>query len=169
MVQVDAQKSRQTTIQEWTKKDGNPSNPEGRKEVKAVPKTPQKRRMRGKLTKKEQLMMKKTHRDIGWLLSPPPEVRNHERVLEREVEVMEIVDGDKEERLERMRLRTLEWKAKHDCRGILTDLIGDAMMESDGRQQACRDLVMESVENAMMESRRRLCKELMMETIVTGA
>ena len=44
----------------------------------------------------------------------------------------------------------------------MAELIGD------WRQQACRDLVIESVENAMMESRRRLCKQLMMETIVTG-
>ena len=70
---------------------------------------------------------------------------------------MEIVDGDKEERLERLRLRTLEWRAQYDCRGILTDLTGEAMMESDWRQLACKELVMESVENSMMESRRRLC------------
>ena len=36
--------------------------------------------MKGKLTKKEQIVMKKTHRDIGWLLAPPPtpEIMNHE-------------------------------------------------------------------------------------------
>ena len=80
---------------------------------------------------------------------------------------MEVADGEREASLERMRLR--KWKAKHDCRRILEKLIGDAVMESDWRQQACKDLVMESVENAMMESRRRLYKELRMETIVTGA
>ena len=37
--------------------------------MKQIPKTSQKRRMKGKLTKKEQMMMKKTHRDIGWLLA----------------------------------------------------------------------------------------------------
>ena len=42
-------------------------------------------------------------------------------------------------------------------------------MESEWRQQACRDLVMEAVENAMMESRRRVCKQVTMETIVIGA
>ena len=51
--------------------------------MKQIPKTSQKRRMKGKLTKKEQLMIKKTHMDIGWLLAPPPppEFREHERVL----------------------------------------------------------------------------------------
>ena len=96
------------------------------------------------MTKKEQLKMKKTHRDIGWLLAPPPppEVTNHEKVLERELEVMEVADGEREERLERMRLRTLEWKAKHDCRGLLEELIGDAVVESDCKQEACKDMVM---------------------------
>ena len=67
------------------------------------------------------------------------------------------VEEVNKERLERLRLRTLEWRAQYDCRGILTDLIGEAMMKLDWRQQACEELVTESVENAMMESRRRLC------------
>jgi hypothetical protein len=42
-------------------------------------------------------------------------------------------------------------------------------MESEWRQQACRDLVLESVDNAIMKSRHSLCKELLEETILTGA
>ena len=94
---VDTQRSRQTSIQEWREKKEKLTNfiPEGMKDLKPVPKTSQRRRMKGKRTKKEQMVMKKTHRDKGWLLAPPPtpEIMNHERVIEREVE---IVDGEKD-------------------------------------------------------------------------
>ena len=115
--------------------------------------------------------MKKTHRDIGWMLSPPPppEVISHERVLDKEVEIMEVVDGEKEERLERMRQRTLEWKAKHECRAIIEDLIGDAMMESEWRQQACMEVVIDVMEGAVMESRLKMCKQLMLETVISNS
>ena len=125
----------------------------------------------GKLTKKEQRMMKKTHKDIGWMLSPPtpPEVINHERVLEKEVESMEVVDREKEERLKRVRRRALEWKVQNECRAIIEDLIGDAKMESEWRQGICRGLVLESVDDAILESRSRLCKEMLVETVLTAA
>ena len=78
---VDTQMSRQTSIQESTEKKEKLTNiiPEGRKDVKPAPKTSQRRRMKGKLTKKEQRVMKKTHMDIGWLLASPPtpEIMNH--------------------------------------------------------------------------------------------
>ena len=66
------------------------------------------KRQTGKLTKKEQKRMKATHKDIGLLLAPPKpmEVRRHEDALAKEVEVMEVVDEDREERLERVRIRT---------------------------------------------------------------
>ena len=46
--------------------------------------------------------MKESHRDIGWMVAPPPtpEARQHEGLLEREIEPMEVVDEAKEERLE---------------------------------------------------------------------
>ena len=115
--------------------------------------------------------MKRTHKDIGWMLSPPPppEVINHERVMEQEVESIEVVDAEKEERLERMKRRALEWRVRNECRAITDDLIGDATLGSEWRQQACWDLVQESADDAILESRHSLCKELLEETILTGA
>ena len=45
--------------------------------------------------------MKKKHRDITWLLAPPPtqETVNHEKAMASEAEKMDIVDEDREERL----------------------------------------------------------------------
>ena len=87
------------------------SNPVGRKEKqkKPSPKEPA-RRVRGKLSKKEQKAMKKSHKDIGWLLpSPPPmETVIHEKAMERETEDMEVVDEEREARIERMRRKALE-------------------------------------------------------------
>ena len=57
--------------------------------------------------------MKKMHRDISWLLAPPPpqEVIIHERVMEREVEEMEVVDEEREARVERMKRKSVEWRS----------------------------------------------------------
>ena len=82
---------------------------------------------------------------------------------------MGVVDGEKEERLERMKRRALEWKVRNECRAIIEDLIGDATLESEWRQQACWDLVLESADDAILESRNRLCKEVLVETVLTGA
>ena len=135
MAQEEGKRKKQTSIQEWAKKDdGVEKNiPEGRKEEKIVFKPIQKRRMKGKLTKKEQAKMKRTHGDIALLLAPPPpvETRNHDKVMAREVEVMEVVDEEREERLERVRLITLEWMDKHAGRGILMELMEAAVLESE--------------------------------------
>ena len=47
-------------------------------------------RKRGKLSKKEEVEMKKRHRDISWLLAPPPpqDIIIHEKVMAREMEEM---------------------------------------------------------------------------------
>ena len=68
-----------------------------------------------------------------------------------------------------MKRRALEWRVRNECRAIIEDLIGDATMESEWRQQACRDLVLESADDAILESRNRLCRELLVETVLTGA
>ena len=105
MAQEEGTRKKQSSIQEWTEKEDGVEEiiPKGRKAEKIVSKPIQKRRMKGKLTKKEQAKMKRTHGDIALLLAPPPpvETRNHERV-------MEVVDEGREERLERVRFRTLE-------------------------------------------------------------
>jgi hypothetical protein len=88
--------------------------PEGRKGANILPKTSKKIKS-GKLSKKEQKNMKKTHKDIGLLLAPPEplEVKRHEDVLAKEVKAMDVVDEEREERLERVHRRVLEWKTNH--------------------------------------------------------
>ena len=48
-----------------------------------------------------------------------------------------------------------------ECLAIIEDLIGDAKMESEWRQVTCRDLVLESADDAILESRSRLRKEVL--------
>ena len=79
---------------------------------------------------------------------------------------MEVVDEDREERLERVRRRTLEWKTNHLCRLIILDQMETAMVEAEWKQQMCAELVLEGVGIAVMESRMKSCKELLMETVV---
>ena len=73
--------------------------PEGRKieTITSTSKPSQRKRTKGKLTKKEQKRMKQTHGDIALLLAPPKplEVRKHEKTLAKEVEVMEVVDEER--------------------------------------------------------------------------
>ena len=42
-------------------------------------------------------------------------------------------------------------------------------MESEWRQVTCRDLVLESADDAKLMSRSRLCKEVLVDTVLTGA
>ena len=96
------QKSSQSSIKEGTQqeKDEERTIPEGRKEIGKKPPPPL-RRVKGRLSKKEQVEMKKKHRDIAWLLAPPPtqETVNHEKAMASEAEKMDIVDENREERL----------------------------------------------------------------------
>ena len=66
------QRSRQASIKEWTQqeKDEERNVPVGRNEKM---KKPPLRGVRGKLSKKEQVEMKRKHKDIAWLLAPTKE------------------------------------------------------------------------------------------------
>ena len=77
----------------------------------------------------------------GHLLAPPPpkEVIEHEKTIARKVDEIEVVDEEREERLERMRRKMLEWKAKQTCKNIVMELIGEAVQES--ALKLCRELV----------------------------
>ena len=48
--------------------------------------------------------MKETHKDISLLPAPPKplEVKNHEEMIANKVEAMEVMDGERKERLERV-------------------------------------------------------------------
>ena len=44
-----------------------------------------------------------------------------------------------------------------------------AILEAEWRQQSCTELVMEMMEAAMLESRMKLCREVVLEAIVTDS
>jgi hypothetical protein len=134
---------------------------------KPPPKEPA-RRVRGKLSKKEQKAMKSSHKDIGWLLAPPPtrETVIHEKAMEKETEDMEIVDEEREARIERMRRKALEWKAAQTCKGIVMDLIEEAVLESEWREECSMSLVLEMVEDAVTASRERMCRSVLEESVL---
>ena len=56
-----------------------------------------------------------------------------------EVEDMEVVDTIREERLERVRRRKLEWQANVLCKEMIWDMIGDTVKKSEDRM--CSDIV----------------------------
>ena len=70
--------------------------------------------------------MKKKHKDIGWLLAPPPsqETVIHERAMAKETKEMEVVDEEREERLEMMKMKDFEWKAMQTCKSIMMEQMG---------------------------------------------
>ena len=113
MPMEDNQRKGQTSIQECTGKRARVEEsiqeddniPEVRKIGNIIPKPTKSRRQTGKLNKKEQKRMKQGHGDIGLLLAPskPMEDKKHEEALAKEVEVMEVVNEEREERLDEKR------------------------------------------------------------------
>ena len=75
---------------------------------------------------------------------------------------MEVVDTVREERLERVRLRQLEWATSMLCKEVIKDMIGTAVEMSE--EKFCRELVeIEVVEEGwhMLEF-GRIMREIMM-------
>ena len=76
---------KQQSIQEWTLTDGDrqaKNVPEGRK-IESKPIAFTKRRMKGKLTKKEQSAMRKKHKDIGLMLAPNQHLSGSQSTMRR--------------------------------------------------------------------------------------
>ena len=70
-----------------------------------------------------------------------------EQDLIEKPEQMEVVDRDREDRLDRVRRRQLQWATS----------------------QLCKSMVLDMVDTAVCESSMRMCKEVMMENIVNKA
>ena len=111
-VQMDAGKSSQSSLAGWVTVESIPEGakdeeiiPEDRKNEGAIPKAG-KRRVRGKLDKKEIIAMKAQHVNIRTLLAAPPKIREQEDEPPWDI----LADLEKEERLERVRQRRLEWE-----------------------------------------------------------
>ena len=88
--------------------------------------------------------MKKSHKDIGWLLAPPPTLETviHERAMDRETEDMEVVDEEREARIDRMQRKALENKSMQTCKDIVMELVEEAVLESEWRQETCMNKVL---------------------------
>ena len=82
---------------------------------------------------------------------------------------MEVIDEEREERLERVRRRALEWQTNHFCRGIILEMVETSIVEAEWRQQACMELVMDVMEGAVKESRQRMCKQIIVESVVCSS
>ena len=115
--------------------------------------------------------MKETPKDISLLLAPPKplEVKKHEEMIANEVEAMEVIYEEREERLERVQGRALEWQTNYFCRGIILEVVETSIVEAEWRQQACMELVMDVMEGAVKESRQRMCKQIIMESVVCSS
>ena len=78
---------------------------------------------------------------------------------------MEVIDEEREERLERVRRRALEWQTNYFCRGIILELVETSIVDAEWRQQACMELLMDVMEGVVKESRQRMCKQIIMESV----
>ena len=72
-------------------------------------------------------------------------------------------------RMERVRRRAMEWKTNHLCRGIILELMETTVVEAEWRQQSCIELVLDVVEGAVMESRMKVCKQMVLETVIADS
>ena len=111
VAKVDFDKNTQSSLEGWIEKDifpeGSSENgnvPEGRKQEGAIPKTV-KRRVRGKLDRKEITAMKAMHTNIKTLLAAPKPKKEQED----DIAMDDLATLEREQRLERVRLRKLEW------------------------------------------------------------
>ena len=99
---------------------------------------------KGKLTKEEVNELSRTNQTSFSWLKP---VKHVIEVVEPEewdqVEDMEALDNFREERLDRVRRRQLEWATKMLRKDIFKEMIGDAIIESE--MKVCTKVVETSI------------------------
>ena len=107
---TDGDKNMQSSLEGWIMKENVPERrveneeiPEGRKQEIATPKT-NKRRVRGKLDKKEIIAMKAKHTNIRTMLA----AHKHKVEHDEDIASDDLATLEREQRLERVRLRRLE-------------------------------------------------------------
>ena len=101
----------QKSISEWAGSKEAPDIPVGRIGVSS---TAEKRRVRGKLSRKEIIEMQRTHHNIQTMWSTPKTNLETEK------------DESKSGRLDRVMQRQLEWKARKDAKMMDSRAMGDA-------------------------------------------
>ena len=143
--------SKQTSLLDWrmetaTGKSGSNKS----KEPEGKTKTNKKNR---KLTKKEMKDVKLTHSNIFDWLKPPKmptiteiRIKKQDAQIEqllKEAEPMEVVDMDREERLDRVQKRQIRWASSQLCKSLVVDLVGGAVKESV--EKMCKDVLLKEV------------------------
>ena len=106
-----------------------------------------------KLTKKEMNIVKLTHSNIFDWLKPTKKPTYNDMIVKkqdmqveqllREVEPMEVVDMDREERLDRVQKRQLRWASSQLCRSLVVDLVEGAVKESG--EKLCKEVILKEV------------------------
>ena len=91
---------------------------------------------RGKLKEDELKELSRTNKNIfSWLKpkSKPTQTPVYmlANVMEVEVEDMDVVDTVQEERLERVRIRQLEWACQMLCKVLVSEMVDTAVMVSE--------------------------------------
>ena len=93
---------------------------------------------RGKLKEDELKELARTNKNIlSWLKTKPTPapVPKLAKVMEvehtDEIEDMDVVDTVREERLERVRIRQLEWACQMICKGLVGEMVDTAVMVSE--------------------------------------
>ena len=130
-------------------------------EVKEKP-SKWKRRKNQKLTKKEMLSIKNTHTKIFNWLKPADQDEVTPSVECRDIteESMEVVDRDREDRLARLSTRQKKWMTNRTCRSLVTEIMDMAIQESDHR--ICKEILIDQVvSKALIEIEVQQIMEMM--------
>jgi hypothetical protein len=57
-------------------------------------------------------------------------------------------------------------KAAQNCKSILLDLVEEAVLEAEWREECCRSLVLDMVEDAVKASREKTCRQVLEEGVL---
>ena len=99
---------------------------------------------KGKLNDKEVVEIRKTHKSLfGWL------GRGGKSTNTADVEPMEWEDKEREQKLERVRIKKLEWATTAAMRKFALEVINNAVEKVESKH--CERIVMEAVEGAWEE------------------
>ena len=97
--------------------------------------------------------VKLTHSNIFDWLKPPKmptfteiRIKKQDAQIEqllKEAEPMEVVDMDREERLDRVQKRQIRWASSQLCKSLVVDLVGGAVKESV--EKMCKEVLLKEV------------------------
>ena len=140
-MQLKVKETKQSCMKEWTLSTSAKATADGRKRKAEVLAEGSKNKFvfnkRGKLKDDEIKELGRTNKNIFcWLKPTPPPMITLAEVVElecqEEVQKMDMFDTVWEERLERVRLRQLEWACKMLCKGLVMEMATSRWMSWRG-------------------------------------